>query len=64
MRGGETMSDYNRYDFTIREADLLRVLKDAAAHGCKPMVIINGMFYNLELDNIPSAPSADSDELF
>ena len=58
------MSDYNLYDFTIREADLLRVLKDAAAHGCKPMVIINGMYYNLELDNIHSAPSADPDELF
>lgn len=64
MRGGDDVSDYNLYDFTIREADLLRVLKDAAAHGCKPMVIINGMFYNLELDKIPSAPSADPDELF
>lgn len=60
------MSDYNRYDFTIREADLLRVLKDAAAHGCKPMVIINGEFYDVKLDaeNIPSAASADPDELF
>ena len=58
------MSDYNLYDFTIHEADILRVLKDAAAHGCKPMIIINGMFYNLEMENIPSAPSVDPDGLF
>lgn len=57
------MSDYNSYDFTIREADLLRVLKDAASHGYKPMVVINGMYYDLRLENIPSAPSAD-EELF
>lgn len=55
------MSDYNRYDFTIREADLLQVLHDAAAHGCRPMVIINGEFYDVELDaeKIHSAASAD-----
>lgn len=55
------MQDFQRYDYTIREADLLRVLRDAAAHGCKPTVIINGEFYDVELDaeNIPSAASAD-----
>lgn len=53
------MSDYNNYDFTIKEADLLRVLHDAAAHGCQPLVIINGMFYNLELEQTASASSAD-----
>lgn len=59
------MSDYNRYDFTIREADLLRVLKDAAAHGYKPTVIINGEFYDVELDavKIPSVASAASADL-
>lgn len=57
------MSDYNLYNFTIREADLLRVLHEAAANGCHPMVWINGMFYNLELESVPSAPSAGSDEL-
>lgn len=55
------MQDFRRYDYTIREADVLRVLRDAAAHGYKPTVIINGEFYNVELDtgNNPSAASAD-----
>lgn len=55
------MQDFRRYDYTIREADLLRVLRYAAAHGYKPTVIINGEFYDVGLDaeNIPSAASAD-----
>lgn len=55
------MQDFRRYDYTIREADLLRVLRDAAAHGCKPTVIINGEFYDVELDaeSIHSAASSD-----
>ena len=59
------MQDFRRYDYTIREADLLRVLRDAAAHGCKPTVIINGEFYDVELDaeNIPFAASAASADL-
>lgn len=59
------MQDFNRYNYTIKEADLLRVLRDAAAHGCKPTVIINGEFYDVELDteNIPSAASATSADL-
>ena len=56
------MSDYNLYDFTIREADLLRVLKDAASHGYQPLVMINGEFYNLELET--PAASADPVEIF
>lgn len=59
------MQDFRRYDYTIREADLLRVLRDAAAHGYKPTVIINGEFYGVELDaeNIPSTDSAASADL-
>ena len=55
------MQDFNRYNYTIKESDLLRVLKDAAAHGCKPTIIINGEFYDVELgmESIPSAASAD-----
>ena len=55
------MQDFRRYDYTISEGDLLRVLRDASAHGCKPTVIINGEFYDVELgaENIPSAASAD-----
>lgn len=59
------MQDFRRYDYTIREADLLRVLRDAAAHGYKSTVIINGEFYDVELNagNIPSAASAASANL-
>lgn len=46
------MSDYNQFNFTIKESDLLRVLRDAAAHGCQPLVLINGMYYNLDLDPV------------
>lgn len=55
------MQDFRRYDYTIRESDLLRVLRDAAAHGHKPTVIINGEFYDVELD--AKAASASSDEI-
>ena len=58
------MSDYNRYDFTIKESDLLRVIREAAAGGLAPMVYINGMFYNVQLEDIPSSPSADPDAMF
>jgi len=55
------MQDFRGYDYTIREADLLRVMREAAAHGYKPTVIINGEFYGVELhaENILSAVSAD-----
>ena len=55
------MQDFRRYGYTIKEADLLHILRDAAAHGCKPTVIINGEFYDVDLDaeKIPSATSAD-----
>lgn len=55
------MDSYMKYDHTIKEEDLLRVLRDAAAHGYTPTVIINGEFYDVELDaeSVPSAASAD-----
>lgn len=56
------MSDYNRYDFTIKEADLLRVLHDAAAHGYQSLVVINGMYYNLKLEQ--TAQAKLSEEIF
>lgn len=59
------MQDFTRYNYTIKEADLLRVLRDATAHGYNPTVIINGEFYDVELgaESIPSAASASSDEI-
>ena len=44
------MSDYNLYSFTIAEEDILRVLRDAVSAGCKPLLLINGMFYNIKID--------------
>lgn len=54
------MSDYNSFDFTVKGADILRILKDAAAAGVVPMLYINGMYYNVQLDDIqPTAPRND-----
>ena len=47
------MGDYKLFPaeaWTIKEKDLIRVLHDAANHGYKPLVMINGMYYNLELE--------------
>lgn len=57
------MSDYSRYNFTIKEADLLRVLREADADGYKPLIIINGMYYDLELEPAPSADQGDKIDL-
>ena len=57
------MDTYQKYDHTISEESLLQVLRGAASHGYQPLVMINGMYYNIALENIPSAPSAD-EELF
>ena len=53
------MSDYNRYSFTVKEDDVLRVLHDAASAGVQPLLYINGMFYNVELKNVRPADPAD-----
>lgn len=46
------MSDYNNYNFTIKADDLLQVLRDSAAHGYSSFVVINGMYYNLDLGDV------------
>lgn len=53
------MSDYNRYSFTVKEEDILRVLHDAASAGVQPMLYINGMFYTVELKNVQAPDPAD-----
>ena len=55
------MSDYNNYDFTVKEKDIITVLKDAAAFGCVPMLYINGMYYNIELDGVTVPDPRDND---
>ena len=57
------MDTYQKYDHTIKEEDLLRVLRDAASHGCGALVIINGEYYTVKLDP-EKIPSADPGELF
>ena len=53
------MNDYNLYDFTVKEADILQVLKDAIAAGITPLLYINGLYYNVQIDNIPAAENSD-----
>lgn len=57
------MDSYMKYDHTIKEEDLLRVLRDAANHGYMSLIVINGEYYNVKLDP-EKIPSADSDVLF
>lgn len=44
------MTDYNMYDFTVKEKDLIRVLHLAKNSGNDPLLLINGMYYDLELE--------------
>jgi hypothetical protein len=55
------MDTYQRYDHTIKEEDLLRVLREAASHGYMSWIVINGEYYTVKLDpeKVPSAVSAD-----
>ena len=57
------MQDFRRHDYTIKEADLLRVLREAASHGCMSWIVINGEYYTVRL-NPEKIPSADPGELF
>ena len=55
------MSDYNLYNFTIEEKDIIRVLHDAASCGCTPLILINGMYYNVKLE--PDAREKDGESV-
>lgn len=42
------MNDYNSFDFTINsDEELLEIIHEAADFGYPPMVLINGMYYEL-----------------
>lgn len=45
------MQDFTRYSFTLRENDIVRVMKDAQKNGYSPLVIINGEYYNVEFES-------------
>lgn len=55
------MDTYQKYDHTIKEENLLRVLREAASHGYMSWIVINGEYYTVKLDpgKIPSVDSAD-----
>lgn len=57
------MDTYQKYDHTIKEEDLLRVLREAASHGYMSWIVINGEYYTVKLDP-KKIPSADCEELF
>lgn len=44
------MSDYNLYDFTIKEQNVMNTLKNAHGDGYEPMIIINGMYYTIKFE--------------
>lgn len=46
-----TMQNFERYNFTLRENDIVRVMKDAQKNGYSPLVIINGEYYNVEFES-------------
>lgn len=57
------MDSYMKYDHTIKEENLLQVLREAASHGCASCVVINGEYYTVKLDP-EKIPSVDPDKLF
>lgn len=44
------MSDYNLYDFSIKESELIKAIQAARKAGFEPLIVINGMYYNIVPD--------------
>ncbi len=42
----------NNYNYTIKEKDLLRILKEYEKRGGEPLVILNGEFYNILFESV------------
>ena len=58
------MSDYNLFPgcFTIKEQDIIKTLKNARAAGYPPMIIINGLYYDIKFaDPAPDVKPENSD---
>ena len=55
------MDSYRKYSYEISEADLLQVLRDAASLGYMPHVVINGEYYTVKFDQLPSV---EQEEIF
>jgi hypothetical protein len=52
---------YMKWNHSIKEEDLLRVLRDAASHGYISWVVINGEYYSVELDKSKIPVPDDND---
>ena len=50
MKGDETMQINNNYDYTIKEKDVIKMLKDYAKIGGEPLIIMNGEYYNIAFE--------------
>lgn len=44
------MSDYNLYDFSIKESELIKAIQAARKAGYNPLIVINGMYYDIVPD--------------
>lgn len=51
IKGGYIMQCNNNYNYTIKEKDLLRILKEYEKRGGEPLVILNGEFYNIQFES-------------
>ena len=40
------------YNYTIKENDIIKTIRNAIEHGYNAMIYINGEYYGVELDNM------------
>lgn len=52
---------YMKWNHSIKEEDLLRILRDAASHGYISWIVINGEYYSVELDKSKIPVPDDND---
>lgn len=43
------MSDYNNFDMSINEDRLLDAIREAKKYGLEPLVMINGLYYTINM---------------
>lgn len=43
------MSDYNNFDMCIDEDRLLDAIREAKKYGLEPLVMINGLYYTINM---------------
>ena len=44
------MQDFKKYNYTIKENDLLMILKEYEKQGGMPLIIMNGEYYNIAFE--------------